>query len=116
MSAGIGEFTPARDDDDLSRRGDDLQRRHLVDRLLIAQLEAEGMVDRAKIANLEVALVTARRIGAAVGILMAMHKLTDVDAFARLREVSQQTGRKLKDIAEDVLLTGALPAEYDQVD
>lgn len=62
-----------------------------------------------KVANLEIGLETARRIGIAVGILMAHHHVTDVQAFQLLRRTSQQTHRKLRDIAEDVLLTGALP-------
>ena len=35
---------------------------------------------RAKIRNLEAALVTARRIGTAVGIVMATYKVTDTPA------------------------------------
>jgi AmiR/NasT family two-component response regulator len=61
-----------------------------------------------KIANLEIALVSARRIGMAIGILMARHGLTDDQAFERLRQVSQQHHHKLRDIAEQVIFTGAL--------
>lgn len=59
-------------------------------------------------ANLERALSSNRQVGAAVGILMASHKLTDDRAFALLRETSNKTNRRLRDVAEDVVLTGRL--------
>ena len=61
-----------------------------------------------KIQNLEVALKSARVIGIAVGIVMTTHKVTDGQAFDMLVVVSQGSGRKLREIAEDVALTGAL--------
>ena len=62
-----------------------------------------------KIANLERALVTNRRIGIAIGILMARTGHTDRQVFDTLRTMSQHRNRKLRDIAEDVIYTGALP-------
>lgn len=59
--------------------------------------------------HLEVALKSSRQIGAAIGILMSIHKVTDDQAFDLLRMTSQNTHRKLREVAEDVLLTGALP-------
>lgn len=59
--------------------------------------------------NLETALNTNRRIGAAVGILMARHLIDEVHAIALLRRTSQNHNRKLRDIAEYVLTTGELP-------
>jgi signal transduction histidine kinase/DNA-binding response OmpR family regulator len=59
-------------------------------------------------ANLERALTSNRQIGAAVGILMAMHKLTSDRAFALLREASNKTNRRLRDVADQVVLTGSL--------
>ena len=61
-----------------------------------------------KIDNLERALVTSRRIGVAIGILMATHKVTEEQAFDLLRIASQNSHRKLFDIADDVTHTGAL--------
>jgi hypothetical protein len=81
-----------------------------IDRQLIAELQAQAVLDRSEIANLEIALSTARRIGAALGIIMAAYKVTEEQAFATLRIASQQTNRKLRDLADDVLLTGATPA------
>ena len=44
----------------------------------------------------------------AMGVLMATHKVTDDDAFTLLRIASQNTNRKLLDIADGVIETGAL--------
>jgi signal transduction histidine kinase/DNA-binding response OmpR family regulator len=60
------------------------------------------------VANLRAALSTNRQIGAAIGVIMATEKLTDEQAFERLRAVSQRTHRKLRDLADDVLYTGRL--------
>lgn len=60
-------------------------------------------------ANLQNALASNRRIGAAIGILMNSFRLTEQQAFDRLRTASQHAHRKLHDVAEDVLLTGELP-------
>jgi len=50
-----------------------------------------------------------REIGVAMGILMANKRLTQEQAFTSLRIASQQLHRKLRDIAADVIYTGALP-------
>jgi hypothetical protein len=60
-------------------------------------------------ANLQLALTSNRRIGTAIGILMAHRRITDSAAFELLREASQRGHRKLREIAEDVVLTGTLP-------
>lgn len=59
--------------------------------------------------NLEAALASNRRIGMAIGILMASLKVTDEQAFDLLRMTSQHVHRKLRDVAEEVVLTGAVP-------
>ena len=59
-------------------------------------------------ANLKLALTSNRQIGAAIGILMAVHKLTSEGAFALLREVSNKRNRSLRDVADQVVLTGSL--------
>jgi DNA-binding response OmpR family regulator len=61
-----------------------------------------------KAANLERALASNRQIGTAMGILMARLKLTDEQAFDLLRKTSQNRHRKLRDIAEEVILTGEI--------
>jgi hypothetical protein len=61
-----------------------------------------------RIANLERALVTNRRIGMALGVLMARHGLTEEQAFDRLRDQSSRRNVKLAAIAEEVIYTGDL--------
>ncbi len=60
--------------------------------------------------NLERALTHSRQIGAAVGILMAHHKVTEEQAFNLLRTASQHLHIKLRDIAVGVVETGTLPS------
>ncbi|MER7070898.1 ANTAR domain-containing protein [Terrabacter sp. NPDC000476] len=55
------------------------------------------------------ALQRSRDIGAAMGILMALHRVTRDDAFELLRRRSQETNTKLPTIALHVIETGALP-------
>ena len=61
-----------------------------------------------KIDNLNRALDSSRRIGAAIGILMATHKVTYQQGFDLLRIASQSSHRKLADLADDVMLSGTL--------
>ncbi|MEO9200136.1 MAG: ANTAR domain-containing protein [Antricoccus sp.] len=61
-----------------------------------------------QIEHLEAALVNARRIGAAIGIIMTRMNLTEDQGFEVLREASQRRNRKLRQLADDVLYTGAL--------
>ena len=60
-------------------------------------------------AGLENALQSNRRISVAIGIAMATLKLTDSQAFERLAALSQHQNRKLRELAEDVILTGSVP-------
>lgn len=59
--------------------------------------------------HLRLALDTNRDIGVAMGIIMALHKITKEQAFDALRVASQHTHRKLAVIARDVAETGELP-------
>ncbi|MDI1290532.1 MAG: response regulator, partial [bacterium] len=59
-------------------------------------------------ANLQRALGSNRVIGTALGILMANERISADEAFVRLREASQTSNRKLRDVADDVVFTGAL--------
>jgi AmiR/NasT family two-component response regulator len=61
-----------------------------------------------KIAHLEIALKSSRRIGMALGILMAERKIREEQAFDLLRDASQHENRKLRDIAEDVIVSGTV--------
>jgi hypothetical protein len=64
--------------------------------------------EREQVEHLERALASNRRIGTAMGILMAVHKVTDEQAFHLLRIASQNTNRKLAELAQDVIDTGTL--------
>jgi DNA-binding response OmpR family regulator len=68
----------------------------------IDQAEAEA-------ANLRVALSSNRQIGVAIGVLMNGLKVDNQEGFDLLRQSSQRLHRKLRDIADEVVLTGALP-------
>ncbi len=96
-------------DAELRNRIGQLESQHEADLALIAQLLDALRVAAEQVTHLELALTSARRIGAAIGILMARHCITDEQAFGLLRVLSQRSHRKLRDIAEDVVLTGVLP-------
>jgi tetrahydromethanopterin S-methyltransferase subunit F len=57
--------------------------------------------------NLEIALRSNRRIGMAIGVLLARH-LTEEQAFDALRQESMRRNVKLRDLAEEVIYTGTL--------
>ena len=71
-------------------------------------LHADSTVRAAQLIE---ALTTSRQIGAAVGVLMHVHKIDADQAFALLRTTSQQLNRKLRSVADDVTHTGTLPEE-----
>lgn len=60
-------------------------------------------------ARLREAMQTRSRIGEATGILMERYKVTSEEAFALLVKASQNLNTKLRDLAEDLVETGALP-------
>jgi hypothetical protein len=78
-----------------------------ADRIIIDELRADGVVDRAEIETLEAALMTARVIGAAVGIVMERYGIDSAPAFAYLTRLSRAENRKLREIA--VELTESAP-------
>ena len=85
---------------------------------VVAPLEADELVDgllaelsRLRLENqgLRVAVASNRRIGAAIGILMGLHHLTEQQAFDLLKVASSRSHTKMRELADEVLLTGALP-------
>ena len=56
--------------------------------------------------HLQRALVSSRQIGMAMGILMERHRLTQEQAFERLRELSMRSNVKLREVAEHIIYTG----------
>jgi GAF domain-containing protein len=65
--------------------------------------------EREQISGLQHALTSNRAIGMAIGILMATHRITEAEAFDRLRVASQRSNIRLRDIADEVVRTGQLP-------
>lgn len=70
---------------------------------------AIALDDATKQENLNIALNSRDVIGQAKGILMERHKLTADEAFRLLIQASQQRGRKLRTVAEELTVTGELP-------
>ncbi|MDT0260630.1 ANTAR domain-containing protein [Jatrophihabitans lederbergiae] len=85
-----------------------------IARLLVAAatalLRSEQRAVKAEqdVENLQIALRSNRDIGTAMGILMSVHLITQDEAFDVLRRASQHGHRKLRDVAADVIFTGAL--------
>jgi len=81
--------------------------------LVAAATEAISREQRAvkaeqDVENLQIALRSNRDIGTAMGILMSVQLITQDEAFDVLRRASQHGHRKLRDVAVDVIFTGAL--------
>lgn len=83
----------------------------LAEGLLLTTHAAQAVMSahlRSRSENLERALQSNRDIGTALGVLIAMHKLTREQAFDLLRIASQNTNRKLHAVALEVIDTGTL--------
>lgn len=61
------------------------------------------------VTQLRVALDSNRKIGAAIGVLMTRRHCTYEQGLKALLTTSQNTNRKMADLADDVLYTGELP-------
>lgn len=83
--------------------------RHVNTEISNARLSQALQTERSRSANLEIALASNREIGMAMGIIVERSGCTADDAFTTLRRVSQETNRKLRDIAADIVLTGDVP-------
>ena len=73
-----------------------------------ASLLVSTALARGRASNLLRALESNREIGVAMGILMHRHQLTREQAFDVLRVASQDSNRKLVDVATEVADTGTL--------
>lgn len=72
------------------------------------RLAAAAERHAARAENLQIALASNREIGQALGILMITHKITSQHAFHLISEVSQNSNRKLREVAADICDTGTL--------
>ena len=95
-------------------------RRRAADGLLAVRARSAPLTDvtelrrrlaaaQQRVATLQVALASNRRIGMAVGILMVRHRLTEDQAFELLRQYSSRTNVKPAAVADEVVHTGDLP-------
>lgn len=89
--------------DAAQQRADGIEERSFVDRELIAELQAEGVLNHEQVAELQRALVSSRTIGAAIGILMASRQIGQEDALEVLKATSQRTNTKLRSLAETLV-------------
>lgn len=87
-------------------RIDDLEAHVDLDRLMILELQAEGLLSKEHVEHLQEALRTSRRIGAALGIIMTDRLVSEADAFEILRTASNNNNCKVRDLADDLVLTG----------
>ena len=72
-------------------------------------LAAALVANQERVEHLRRALSSNREIGIAMGVLMARHQITREQAFDLLRMASQNSNRKLHDVAVGVADTGVLP-------
>lgn len=57
----------------------------------------------AQVAQLRAALASSRRIAMAMGIVVRQLNVDEDEAFDVLRRISQESNRKLRDVAEDIV-------------
>jgi hypothetical protein len=74
----------------------------------VARLTDNLALAAEELGHLRTALATNRRIGMAIGILMALRKIAEEEAFDLLRRASSHRNVKLRLVAEEVIRTGTL--------
>lgn len=72
-------------------------------------ISLEARLRHEEVEQLRAALVTNRRIGMAIGVLMGVRHLDEDQAWATLVKASRDSNRKVRDLAEDVIRDGTLP-------
>ncbi|WP_432521792.1 GAF and ANTAR domain-containing protein [Kineococcus sp. SYSU DK006] len=78
-----------------------------VGQLFVAHA-APALAATEQVADLRVAVASRDVIGQAKGILMERHRITADQAFTLLSRVSQESNRKLRDVADELAATGQL--------
>ncbi|WP_411283591.1 ANTAR domain-containing protein [Lapillicoccus sp.] len=74
-----------------------------------AALKIETAADHELGEHLQSALRVNRRIGVAIGLVMAQLGFTDEEAIQALRHSSMDANRKLVDVAEDIISASQAP-------
>lgn len=101
--------------DALEVRADASEARALIDRDMIAELQRDGVLSQAHAAEMDRALKSSRTIGAAIGLIMGSRNLSENEAFEVLRTASQNSNRKLRELAADLVASaGSVGTLQDQ--
>ncbi len=89
--------------DEADARADRIEANSQFDRDLIAELQHDGLLSQENAAQMEEALKSSRIIGAAIGVVMASRGVSDAEAFAILKKASNDSNRKLRELAADLM-------------
>lgn len=84
-------------------RADALETQALIDRDMIAELQRDGLVSQEHAKQMEEALKSSRTIGAAIGVIMGTRQVSEEEAFKILQTASQNSNRKLRDLAAELV-------------
>ena len=76
-----------------------------------AALKIDAAANHELVEHLQSALRTNRRIGVAIGLIMAQLGFTDEQAIDALRRSSMNANRQLVDVAEDIISASQLPRD-----
>ena len=87
-----------------------LEERLDLNEKVIAELQMEGLLNYDQAVHLQEALRSSRMIGAAIGMIMVARKVSEVEAFAILSQASQNTNRKVRVLADDIVAKGDVSA------
>lgn len=89
--------------DSLHRRMDATEAQAMIDRDMIAELQRDGLLRQQHVAQMEEALRSSRTVGAAIGLIMGTRHVSDAEAFEILKAASQNSNRKLRDLAAELV-------------
>ena len=111
LQADVIEATARADEteqrlDDVDVQIEALSERGRIDHEMITQLQADGLLTTEHAVNMALALQSSRTIGAAVGIIMATRRVSEPVAFDMLKRASQNTNKKIRALAEEIVVTG----------
>jgi hypothetical protein len=95
----------------LQLRADMSEAQAVIDRDMIAELQRDGIISQQHAAQMEEALKSSRTVGAAIGLIMGTRQVSDAAAFEILKAASQNSNRKLRDLAAELVASsGAIQA------
>jgi hypothetical protein len=89
--------------DAVEGRAEALEAQARVDREMIAELQADGVLSQEHAAQMREALRSSRTIGTALGIIMASRHIGVDQAFDILSQASNRSERKMREVAADLV-------------